>query len=133
MKKDIVAIVAANQTALNAVLERLDKRLYKQRDASFQPSGMLELNARHQGLERELETRHEEEHHAWMDDESDTIECPSDRHREELRALWDSLWPERDRVQTHHESLWKPIYQRYLVAVARARVKAARELVEALA
>lgn len=133
MKKDIVSIVAANHTALYAALERLDKRLHKQREAAFQNSGMLELNARHQKCERDLEARHEEEHRAWMDDDSETMECPSERHRNELHALWDSLWPERDRVQTHHESLSKPIYRRYALARARARIKAARELVEALA
>ena len=133
MKKDLVSIVAANQTALNAVLDRLNKRIHKQRDAAFQASGMPELNARHQKCERDLETRHEEEHRAWMDDESETTECPSERHRKELHDLWDSLWPERDRVQTHHESLLKPIYRRHNLAGARARIKAARDLVEALA
>ena len=133
MRKDIVSIVAANHTALTAVLERLDKRFHKQRDAAFQTSGMPELNARHQKCERDLEARHEEEHRAWMDDESDTMEDPSERHRNELHALWDSLWPERDRVQTHHESLLKPIYRRHNLAGACARIKAARDLVEALA
>ena len=135
MKKDIVDIVdivAANQTALEATLKRLAKRRNKQCDAAFETSGMLELNARHRGFEHELRERQKAEEQAWMDDDTDTMEDPRDRHWKEERDLGDSLWPERDRVQTHHQALRAPIDRRYALAVARARIKAARDLVASL-